>query len=88
MREGGFKKVRFNCWIILLSGDNFRAAARMPYEQTSYSILNIKKLINSPNGQFISTLWKGKHENDRILEFDKGEMGQRPIESTKGGLKF
>lgn len=75
MREGGFKKVRFNCWIILLSGDNFRAAARMPYEQTSYSILNIKKLINSPNGQFISTLWKGKHEMTEFWNLIRGGDG-------------
>ena len=76
MREGGFKKVRFNCWIILLSGDNFRAAARMPYEQTSYSILNIKKLINSPNGQFISTLWKGKHEMTEFWNLRRGDGGK------------
>ena len=32
----------------------------MPTEQTSISILNMFKLINSPYGQVITTLWRGK----------------------------
>ena len=42
------------------TADNFRACAKMPTEQTSFSILNIPQLLNSPNGQFISTLWRGE----------------------------
>nr|XP_047142024.1 uncharacterized protein LOC124816524 isoform X2 [Hydra vulgaris] len=41
------------------TGDNFRAASRFPTEQTSFSLLNLKTLINSPYGQFITTLWRG-----------------------------
>ncbi|XP_047139031.1 uncharacterized protein LOC124814958 [Hydra vulgaris] len=49
------------------TGDNFRAASRFPTEQTSFSLLNLKKMINSPYGQFITTLWRGS-ESKVMLE--------------------
>ena len=48
------------------TGDNFRTSARMPTEQTSFSILNIKELLNNPYGQFISTLWRGSESREMI----------------------
>ena len=44
------------------TGDNFRAASRYPTQQTSFAILNLTPMINSPYRQFIKTLWRG-HEN-------------------------
>ena len=40
----------------------------MPTEQTSVSILNMLKLVNSPSGQFITTLWRGKESREMIKE--------------------
>lgn len=48
------------------TGDNFRACSRYPTEQTSYSVLNLRKLVNCPYGQFISTLWRGSESRDMI----------------------
>ena len=53
--------------IIRATGDNFRAAARFPTEQTSYSILNIRELANNPYGQFIQTLWRGSEDRDMLF---------------------
>ena len=50
--------------ILRSTGDNFRAAARFPTEQTSYSILNM--LVNNPYGQFIQTLWRGSEDRDML----------------------
>ena len=44
-----------------------RSTARMPTEQTSFSIVNVKELSN--NGQFISTLWRGS-ESFEMIEND------------------
>ena len=52
--------------LLRVTGDNFRAAARMPTEQTSYSILNMLKMVNTPYGQFISTLWRGSESREMI----------------------
>lgn len=51
---------------IRATGDNFRASAKMPTEQTSYSILNMLEFTNSPYGQFISTLWRGSESREMI----------------------
>ena len=48
------------------TGDNFRAASRYPTEQTSFSILNIKKLVNCPYGQFLTTLWRGSESREML----------------------
>ena len=42
------------------TGDNFRASARMPTEQISFSILNLKQMVNNPYGQIINVLWRGQ----------------------------
>ena len=41
------------------TADSFRACAKQPTEQCSFTILNIKDLVNSPHGQFIVSLWRG-----------------------------
>ena len=51
---------------IRVTGDNFRASARMPTEQTSFSVLNIRELVNCPYGQFITTLWRGSESRQMI----------------------
>lgn len=48
------------------TGDNFRAGARQPTEQMSFSLLNITELINSPNGQFLSAIWRGPESRQFI----------------------
>lgn len=49
-----------------VTGDNFRAAAKFPTEQTSYSILNMPELSNNPYGQFVSTLWRGSEDRKML----------------------
>ena len=46
------------------TGDNFRAAGKMPTEQISVSILNSTKMIGSPYGQFINCLYRGNESRD------------------------
>ena len=42
---------------LLLTGDNYRAAAKSPTEQISFSLLNNVGMLHSPYGQFIASLW-------------------------------
>ena len=49
------------------TGDNFRAAARYPTEQVSFSVLNMMKMVNSPHGQFINCLWRGSESREGLL---------------------
>lgn len=48
------------------TGDNFRGAARYPTEQVSFSVLNMKKMVNSPYGQFINALWRGTENREGL----------------------
>lgn len=48
------------------TGDNFRACAKMPTEQISFSVLNIRSMINNPYGQFINCLWRGSESRDGL----------------------
>lgn len=54
------------------TGDNFRAGAHQPTEQMSFSILNLTDLINSPNGQFLSSIWRGPESRQYIKAHMKG----------------
>ena len=49
-----------------LTGDNFRAAGKIPTEQISYSVLNNDCLLHSPYGQFLSSLWRGSESRLNI----------------------
>jgi len=51
---------------IRLTGDNFRGAGKIPTEQISYSILNNECLLQSPYGQFLSSLWRGSESRLNI----------------------
>ena len=48
------------------TGDNFRAGAHQATEQMSFSILNLTKLINSPYGQFLISIWRGPETRNYI----------------------
>ena len=48
-------------------GDNFRAGACQPTKQMSFSILNLTDLINSPNGQFLSSIWR-RRERKKVIQ--------------------
>ena len=50
------------------TGDNFRAASGFPTEQTSFSLLNLTKMINSSYAQFITTLWRGSESKDMLAK--------------------
>ena len=49
-----------------LTGDNFRAAAKCPTEQISFSVLNNKETLHSPYAQMISSLWRGSESRINI----------------------
>lgn len=67
------------------TGDNFRAASRYPTEQTSFSILNLKKLVNCPYGQFITTLWRGS-ESREMLSTHVGKHYEELTKLVKHGV--
>jgi len=49
------------------TGDNFRASKNYPTEQISFSILNIKELLNSPYGQFATSLYRGTEKRETLI---------------------
>ena len=49
-----------------VTGDNFRAACKQPTEQISYSILNIMDFVNSPYGQILAAIFRGKETRNSI----------------------
>ena len=53
---------------IRMTGDNFRTASRHHTEQISYSILNCPDLLNSPYGQILSSLWRGKETRQNLQQ--------------------
>ena len=71
--------------IIRVTGDNFRASARMPTEQTSFSIINIRELLNCPYGQFITTLWRGS-ESREMIETHLSVFFDEVIELVQNGV--
>ena len=70
---------------IRVTGDNFRASARMPTEQTSFSVLNVKELLNCPYGQFITTLWRGS-ESREMIEKHVTNFFNEIVELVKTGI--
>ena len=48
------------------TGDNFRASARFPTEQISFSLLNMTDLLSSPYGQFVTSLWRGMEYRENL----------------------
>ena len=48
------------------TGDNFRASARFPTEQVSFSLINLEDLLNSPYGQFVVSLWRGSENRNNL----------------------
>ena len=47
------------------TGDNFRSF-RLPTQQMSFSLLNLVALINSPAGQFLEVVFRGKENRQSI----------------------
>ena len=66
----------------------------MPIEQTSISILNIKKLVNNLHGQFLTTQWRGKESRQMIqrhvslLHQDLEYLVQNDIELVPEGIQL
>ena len=56
-----YSGLRIDCKTLFIrqSGDNYRSF-RMPTQQMSFSVLNLKKLVGSPFGQVISGIWRGE----------------------------
>uniref|UniRef100_A0A7M6DRA3 Uncharacterized protein n=1 Tax=Clytia hemisphaerica TaxID=252671 RepID=A0A7M6DRA3_9CNID len=71
--------------IIRDTGDNFRAAGRFPTEQTSFSLLNLPDLANSPYGQHITTLLRGG-ESRQTLKIHVGKHYQQLHSLVKEGI--
>jgi hypothetical protein len=67
------------------TGDNFRAGAHQPTEQMSFSILNLTKLINSPYGQFLISIWRGPETRNYIQAHVKGHYDD-VISAVHNGL--
>ena len=54
-----------------MTGDNFRAARKLYTEQVSFSILNVKELLNSPYGQFVCIIYRGKETREDIEKYSR-----------------
>ena len=67
------------------TGDDFRAGAHQPTEQMSFSILNLTKLINSPYGQFLISIWRGPETRNYIQAHVKGHYDD-VISAVHNGL--
>jgi len=82
-----YSKLDSKCRTILLrsTGDNFRASARMPTEQISFSLLNLIGLANNPYGQFISSLWRGS-ESREMIEIHCSKHYEELEELVKSGI--
>ena len=57
-----------------VTGDNFRAAKKQCTEQVSVSILNVDELLNSPYGQILLSLWRGKENRKGIKMHSKNTL--------------
>lgn len=73
------------CLFLRMTGDNFRAACRQPTEQISYSILNATDLVNSPYGQVICAIFRGKENRDNI-DVHVNLYHQQLVDLLKNGL--
>ena len=60
-----------NTIFMRMTGDGFRMSKKSHAVQVSFSLLNNKPMLNSPYGQFLSSLWKGKYSRLQILPSDK-----------------
>lgn len=67
------------------TGDNFRGSANQPTEQMSFNILNLTKLINSPYGQFLISIWRGPETRNYIEAHVKGHYAD-VMSAVRNGL--
>lgn len=51
---------------IRMTGDNFRASTKSQTELISFSVLNVKELLHSPYGQFISCIFRGSESRGNL----------------------
>ena len=65
--------------------DNFRAAKHFPTEQISFDILNISGLINSPYGQFTTTIYRGGENRSNLTSHCSGTFKELD-ELVKNGI--
>ena len=75
------------CIFLRMTGDNFRAACKQPTQQISFSILNVQELVNSPYGQILSSIFRGKETRKNIDEHVT-LYHQQLEELLKEGLKL
>ena len=77
-----------------LTGDNFRASCKMPTEQISFTIMNIKDTLHSPYGQFILSIWRGAesrigiqtHAKKHLIDMENLVVNGIEIEVEEGLL--
>lgn len=71
--------------LIRETGDNFRTAGKKKTEQDSFNILNLRKLVSSPFGQFINGIWHGP-ETRQLLKAHLTATYQELDECVRHGL--
>ena len=65
------------------TGDNYRSF-RLPTQQISFNILNLKTLVNSPLGQFIQLVWRGPESRQSIANHCAGIFSELKDMSQQG----
>ena len=68
------------------TGDNFRASKHYPTEQISFSVLNLQNLINSPYGQFATSLFRGPENRTSLKSHGQIHFNQLKCLATNGLL--
>uniref|UniRef100_A0A7M5WU97 Uncharacterized protein n=2 Tax=Clytia hemisphaerica TaxID=252671 RepID=A0A7M5WU97_9CNID len=58
------------------TGDNFRATKNYPTEQISFSIMNMKELLNSPYGQFATSLFRGTEKRETLISHGQAHFNE------------
>ena len=67
------------------TGDNFLSSGRQQTEQDSFTLLNLRRLITSPTGQFVNGLWRGPKTRELIERHMRATYASME-ESIRNGL--
>lgn len=66
------------------TGDNFRASKNYPTEQISFNVMNFKEMLNSPYGQFATSLFRGSENRETLLSHGQAHFNELQLLVEEG----
>ena len=66
------------------TGDNFRASKNYPTEQISFNVMNLKEMLNSPYGQFATSLFRGSENRETLQSHGQAHFNELQLLVEKG----